>query len=109
MANGPNRLSLLEERPHEADSVLVHPELVGVRNPAGQNEAVVIGGISLRDNFVYRERVGLVQVVERLDLASLGRQELELGPGPFERLPGLGQLDLLDAFRGGQKRDSLAL
>src|SRR5581483_11012941 len=55
-------------------------------------------------------------VVETLDLALLDRDQLDLGSGILERLPWLGELDLLDhvgrddgAFRARQIRHLVPL
>jgi hypothetical protein len=37
-----------------------------------------------------------IEVVEGLDLPRLDRDQLRLAAGVLDRLPGLGQLDLLD-------------
>src|SRR5438270_154829 len=50
----------------------------------------------------------LVDVVHRLDLALLDREQLGRRAGLLERLAGLGQLNLLDAL-GGEDGDLLAL
>src|SRR5690348_15650248 len=55
-----------------------------------------------------RERVGPVEVVERLHLAGLWCEQPRGAPGLPNCLPGLGQLDLLDAFSGDQEHDRLA-
>jgi len=56
------------------------------------------------DGPVHRKGVGLVQVVERLGLTRLGREELRGAPGVLDRLPRLGEFHLLYAFVGGQER-----
>jgi hypothetical protein len=38
-----------------------------------------------------------------LDLARLGRDQRRLAAGPFDRVPRLGQLDLLDPVRGDER------
>jgi hypothetical protein len=48
-------------------------------------------------------------VVEGLDLAGLGREQLGLAASLLDRLPRLGQLDLLGALGGDEECDSLVL
>jgi hypothetical protein len=48
-------------------------------------------------------------VVERLDLAGLGGDQLGRAARVLDRLPRFGQLDLLDALVGDEERDALAL
>ncbi len=84
-------------------------QVVGVRDAAGQHQAVVVAGVGVGDDHVDGERVALVEVVERLDLARLGRDQVGLGAGVLDRLARLGQLDLLDALVRDEERDPLAL
>jgi hypothetical protein len=109
VADDADRLGLLEERAHEADRALVHAQEVGVGHAAGEHEPRVVGGVALVHRVIDRERVGLVEVVEGLDLARVGRDQLGRATRVLDRLPGLGQLDLLDALGGDEERDPLAL
>ena len=109
VADRGDRLALLEEAADEGDGVLVHAQEVGVGDAARQHEAVVVGRVGVGDRAVDRERVGLVEVVEGLDLARLGGEQLGLAALALDRLPRLGQLDLLDALGGDEERDPLAL
>ena len=104
----PTGLRLLEEARTKRHRVLVGAQEVGVRDAAGQHEPVVVGRVGVRDGLVDRERVGLVEVVEGLHLAVLGRDQLRRAARLLDGLPRLGQLHLLDAF-GGEERDLLAL
>src|SRR5919109_1707026 len=72
------------------------------------HERVVVTGLRFLDSAVDLERVGLVVVVETLDLALLERDELDLGALFLDGLPRLGQFDLLDHV-GGEERHALAL
>jgi hypothetical protein len=93
---------------HEPHGVGVVAQEVGVGDPAGQHQPVVVAGAGLRDGLVDREGVTLVEVVEALDLASLQRHQVGGATGLLDRLAGLGVLDLLDAV-GCEERDGLAL
>ena len=55
------------------------------------------------------ERVRLVEVVEGLHLTRLGGEQPRRAAGLLYGLPGLGQLDLLDALGRDQERDRAAL
>jgi len=107
VADGPDRLPLLEEGTHEGDCVLVRAQDVRVDYPAREYESVVVRRLGVLDRLVGRERLALVVVVEALDLALLQRDQHGLAAGLLDRLPGLGQLDLLDPV-GRQERDALA-
>jgi hypothetical protein len=52
--------------------------------------------------------VRLVVVVEALDLTFLERDEVDVRPCLLDRLPWLGELDLLDHV-GGEERNLLAV
>jgi hypothetical protein len=68
VADDAHGLPLLEEVADEGDRVLVAAQEVRVRDPAGQDEPVVVGRLGLRDLPVDGERVALVEMVEGLDL-----------------------------------------
>ena len=104
----PTGLPLLEERGHEAHRVPVRPQDVRVDHAARQDEPVVLRRVGVLHGRVDRERVGLVVVVEPLDLAALERDQLRGAAGLLDGLPGLSQLDLLDPVRG-EEGDALAL
>jgi hypothetical protein len=108
VADRGHRLAGLEEGAHERDRGGVGAQRVGVGDPAGQHQAVVVVGAGLRDGLVDREGVALVEVVEALDVVGLERQQVGGGTGLLDRLAGLGVFDLLNAV-GGQERDRLAL
>src|SRR6266508_2395917 len=108
VADCADRLALFEEVAHEVDGVLVLAQVVGIADTAGEDEAVIVARVGLLGRLVHLERVGLVVVVEPLNLAFLDRDQFELRAGLLERLPRLGELDLLDHVRR-EKRDFLAL
>src|SRR3954452_16338401 len=109
VADDRHGLALLEEPARERDRVGVLAQEVGVRDAAGQDEPVVVVDGRVRHGLVDRERVRLVQVVERLELARVGRDELGGAPGLLHRLPGLLELDLLRALRRDEEGDLLAV
>ena len=109
VADRRDRLAGLEERPRELDRLGDGPQDVGVGDAAGQNEGVVVVGVGVVDGRVDVEGVGLVEVVERLDRRPpRGAISCGLSAGLLDRLPRLGQLNLLDALVGDQERDALA-
>jgi hypothetical protein len=108
VADRGHRLAGLEERPHEPDGVGVGAQHVGVGDPAGQHQAVVVVGAGVGDGLVNREGVALVEVVEALDLTRVQRHQVGGGAGLLDRLAWFGIFDLLDAV-SGEKRDPLAL
>ena len=105
----PTGLACSKNARTKRDGVLVRAQEVGVRDAARQHEPVVVGRVGVGHGLVDLERVGLVEVVEGLDLAVLERDQLRRPAGLLDRLPRLGQLDLLDALVGGEERDLLAL
>jgi hypothetical protein len=80
-----------------------------VRSWSGQDQRVVAGRVSIADGPVHLERVRLIEVVERLGLAGLGREQLGCPTGVLYRLPGFGELNLLRAFIGDHECDPPAL
>jgi hypothetical protein len=108
MADGAHRLALLEEGAHEAHGVGVGPQDVRVDDATRKDEPVVVRRVGVLHGNVHREGVGLVVMVEPLDLARLERDEVGVAARFLDRLPGLGQLHLLHAV-GREERDSLAL
>ena len=82
---------------------------VRVGDAARQHEAVVVVRIRLLHRLVDGEGVGLVQVIEGLDLSALRGDQLWLAAGLLYVLPGSGELDLLHALVRHQECDSPAL
>ena len=100
MANHRDRLALLEEVTHERHSIRVRAHLVRIRDAARHDERVVLAGIDLVERAIDRERVSLVVMVRALDRARAKADELRLPTLTLHRVPGYGQLDLLDHVRG---------
>jgi hypothetical protein len=75
---------------------------------AGDHQRVVVGSVGLLGELVNLVLVGLVVVVEALELAGLDRDQLRRRAGFLERLARLDELDLLDHVRGDD-RDLLPL
>jgi hypothetical protein len=93
----------------EGDGVVVGAEIVGVGDPARQDERVVVTDVGVADGAVGREGLGLVEVVEGLDLAGFGGEQVGFGAGCLDSPQRLGQLDFLDPFVGHQECDPLPL
>ena len=87
----PDGLAHLEERADELDRLGLRAQVVRVGHAARQHQPVVVGRVRVRDDHVDREGVRLVEVVERLDLARFGRDQVGLGAGVLERLARLGR------------------
>jgi hypothetical protein len=104
-----HRLARIEEAMSETHGVLVHPQEVGVGDASRQYQPVVVGDADIGDDPVHRERVRLVEVVERLDLTRVRGDQLRRPAGVPYRLPRLGQLDLLHTLGGNQESNLLAL
>ena len=108
MADRADRLAGLEERPHERDRVVVGPQEVRIGHAARENQPVVIGRVGVLHPTVDLELVGLVEVLESLDLALIEGDEVCLGALVLHGLPRLGQLDLLHAV-GSQECNRLPI
>jgi hypothetical protein len=65
----------LEHRPGELHGRGHSAQLVRAGHAAGQDQPVVAGRVGVVDGLVHREGVALVQVVERLSLPGLRREE----------------------------------
>jgi hypothetical protein len=109
VADGCDRLAGGEEAADEVDGVLVQAQRVRVRHPAGQDQPGVVVDVGGVEGGVHLERVGLVEVVEGLDLAGLGRDQPGRAACLLDGLPRLGELDLLDALGRDGEGDGLAL
>jgi hypothetical protein len=109
VADDADRLRLLEEGADERHRVLVHAQEVGVGDAARQDKGVVVARIRLGHRAIDRERVRLVEMVEGLDLAVVGREQLRRAAGLLDRLPRLRELYLLGALRSDDERDALAI
>ena len=57
----------------------------GLATPPGSTSAVVVAGVGIADGPVGLEGVALVEVVEGLDLAGFGRDQVDLGAGLAQR------------------------
>ncbi len=108
MADRADRLAGAGEGAHEIGGVLDDPELVGIGHAARQHQGVIVAGLRFAQHPVDPDLLARGQVVEALDLALLGGDDLDLGAFLLERLQRLGELDLFEAV-GGQDGDLLAL
>ena len=106
VADGGHDLSVTEERLGEGDRVGVGAQRIGVGHAAGQDQRVVGPRIGVGDLAIGGEHVGLVEVVEALDLGRR-RHQVHGRAGVLDRVPRLGQLNLLHPF-GGEEGDGLA-
>ncbi len=108
MADRADGLAGLGEGADEVGGRLIDPELVRIGDAARQHQGVVVAGLDLAEDPVDPDLVAGRQVVEALDLALLGRDDLDFGAGLLQSLHRLGELDLLEAV-GGHDGDLLAL
>ena len=81
----------------------------GLATPTRQDESVVFVDRRIGDGDVDVERLGPVEVVERLGLPGLRGQQPGGRAGLGHGLPGLGQLDLLDALARDEEGDGLSV
>ncbi len=100
-------LARVDERLDEGHRLLVHPQGVGVGDAAGEDQGVVVVDRGVGDGGVDRAGLGLVEVVEELDLAGLRGQQLRRVAGAGHGVPRVGELDCLDALGCGQECDAL--
>jgi len=71
-----DRLAGVEEVPCETDRGGLGAQEIGVGHPAGRHQRVILGGRDVIGGLVGLKGVGGGEVVERLDLAHLGRHQL---------------------------------
>lgn len=108
VADGGDGCAVVVERTDELHGVRVQAELVGVDGAAGQEEAVVVAGVGLRDGVVHVVFVlGFEVAFHALDLPGLEADEVRGGPGGFQGLAGFDEFDLFDAV-GGEDGDGFA-
>jgi hypothetical protein len=87
-----------EEVPNELDRPRIGPEGVGVGDPAGQDQGIVIAALDLGNNPVNLKSIALIEMVESLNLARLERDEIDLGTRLLQRTPWFDQLNLLHSI-----------
>ncbi len=75
--------------------ILVKTKCVRVADTTGQDECVVVGRADLFDGLVDLELVGLVVVIEPLNLAVLDGHQFQIRTGALQSLPRPSQLNLL--------------
>ncbi len=81
VADRPDRLARLGEGADEAGGLLVDPQLVGIGHATGQHQGVVVARRGVGEGAVDPDLLAGRQVVVALDLALLGRDDLDLGAG----------------------------
>jgi hypothetical protein len=99
VADHTDRLPGSEDLLDEADRTLVTAQFIGVGDASRQHEAVIVVDIDLRDRPVDRKRRALVEMVERLNLARLGSDQVGRRAGLLDRFARRGQLDARRAAR----------
>ena len=88
MADHPDRLARVEERPHEPDRGRVAAQVVGVGDATGQHQRVVACGVGVADGDVHVVRARFVEMVEGLDAAGPQRHQVDLAAGVLDGLGG---------------------
>jgi hypothetical protein len=97
-----------KEGAHERDGLLVASELVGVADPTGEHQRVVVIGTCLGHRPVDRLNARGLEVVEPADLARLERDHLDTRTRLLKRGARLLELDPLEHL-GSQNRHPLTL
>lgn len=95
MADDPDGLTALYERPDEADRPVILAQGVRIDRSTRQGQRVVVADRGLRHQAIHREAAQHV----------LDREQLGLRAGPLDGSARLDELHLLDAA-GGEDRDS---
>ena len=108
MADRRDGLARADEIADQLDRRLIGSQPVGAGDAARDNQGVVVGRLGVGRRLVDREQLALDVVLHGVDLAGLGRHEVDSRALVHDRLPRHGQLRLLDAVRG-QECDPLAL
>ena len=104
MTDHADGLPRLEEAPNERDGVLVGAHEVRVRHASREHQPVIRRDLGIGRGGVDLEGVGLVEVLEALDLTGLEGHELRRPSRTLDSLPRLGQLHLLHAVGGEELR-----
>jgi hypothetical protein len=102
-------LPAFEHALHEADRRRDHPQEVAVRDVAWHHDRVVLGVAGIADRAVHGEGIALVEIVEGLDLAPLGRDQFGRAARAAHRVPRSGEFHLLHALVRGQESDAQAV
>ncbi len=100
MADRTHRLARLGEGADEVQGFVVDAQLIGVRDAAWQQQGVIVAGIRLLQAQVDLDLLARGDVVEGLDLAGLGGDQVHLRARCPQGLQRLGELDLFDAVGG---------
>ncbi len=97
-----------EKERTKSNRVVLHAQLVGIGDAAGQDQGVIIGGVGGRDLQVDGDLATLLVVQHALDLAGLQRDDVDLRARGAQRLDRLFQFRLLEPV-GRQDRDLAAV
>lgn len=98
MADDSCGLFCLDELPDEIHCVAVRAELVRSDGATRNDERIVIVGGDLGEGFLHLERVTRVEVVvDGLDLAGFGTDDIGARPGVLDGSLRFGELDFLGA------------
>src|SRR3954447_2320473 len=109
VADHADRLAGLEEGADERHRLRDRSQVVRICDASWKHQAVVVGRVRVADRAIDVETVACVQMVERLDVSFLGRDQLRLCARLANRLPWPSQLDLLGSLIRNDERDLLAL
>jgi hypothetical protein len=109
VADGTDGPSGRDEVTDELHGVGVQPQRIGVGAATRQDESVVFVDRRIGDGDGDVERLGPVEVVERLGLPGLRGQQPGGRAGLGHGLPGFGLLDLLDALARDEEGDGLSV
>ncbi len=107
MADGGDRLVGPGEVTDEGNGLFLKPQGVGVDHTTGQDEAVVVIGADLAEGLVHADLLALVVVLETLDLAAFGGDDVNIGPGRTHGIDRPVQLDLFEAV-GSENGDGFS-
>ncbi len=108
MADRSDGLARVGEGAHETGGLLIDPQLIGIGHAARQHQGVVVVGADVAKRAVDPDLVARSQVIESLDFAGLGGDDLDIRARRLQRFQRLGELDLLKAV-GGHDGDLPAL
>lgn len=104
----PTGLPASNEAAGEADGAVVVAQRVGVEQPPGNDQGVVVAGVGLGERAIHLDRAALVEVAHALDRASGGRDHLHLGAGLAQGAQRFQQFGFLEAV-AGEDGDALAV
>lgn len=105
MANGRHGLAGVEEGLHESHRLGLQVQCIGIHDPSGQQQRVIVLRVRAAEHPVDREVAAPLGVIPALDLTAPGRDDFGSRSGSSKGLARFGQFRLLKPV-SGENRDA---